>query len=200
LVSIVVKEHLNAVSDESLTAMIAGAATEEVCSELFRRYNQKIYLWCFNYTHDTEDAVDLTQDIFVKIFRNIGQFAGRSRFSTWVYQITRNHCLGELSKKRNQWRRRLVSLDGDETLQPADERTIAKLDAEGDLDRIMDAAGEVMNNDELDAFVLHYREGLTVKEITKTLGCENTTGARTLIQNARRKFRRIIEEKGFQDE
>jgi RNA polymerase sigma factor (sigma-70 family) len=194
------KEHLNAVSDEQLSALIAGAATEEVCSELFRRYNKKIYLWCFNYTHDPEDAVDLTQDIFIKIFRNIGQFSGLSRFSTWVYQITRNHCLGELSKKRNQWRKRLVSLDGDETLQPADERAWATLETEGDLDRIMEAAGEVMQTDELDAFVLHYREGLTVKEITRTLGCENVTGARTLIQNARRKFRRIIEEKGFRDE
>jgi RNA polymerase sigma-70 factor (ECF subfamily) len=194
------KEHLNAVSDEQLSALIAGAATEEVCSELFRRYNKKIYLWCFNYTHDPEDAVDLTQDIFIKIFRNIGQFSGLSRFSTWVYQITRNHCLGELAKKRNQWRKRLVSLDGDETLQPADERAWATLETEGDLDRIMEAAGEVMQTDELDAFVLHYREGLTVKEITRTLGCENVTGARTLIQNARRKFRRIIEEKGFRDE
>ncbi len=191
---------MNAVSDEDLSALIAGAATEAACSELFRRYNQKIYLWCFNYTHDTEDAVDLTQDIFVKIFRNIGQFAGLSRFSTWVYQITRNHCLGELSKKRNQWRKRLVSLEGDDSLQPADERTIGALDAEGDLDRIMAVAGEKMKSDELDAFVLHYREGLTVKEITQTLGCENITGARTLIQNARRKFRQIIEEKGFRDE
>ena len=56
-----------------------------------------------------------------------------------------------------------------------------------------------MKDDELEAFVLHYRDGLGVKEITRVLGCENATGARTLIQNARRKFRRMTAGKEYPD-
>jgi len=194
------RAQLNAISDEDLVSRIAGRPSEEACSELFRRYNHRIYLWCYNYTHETEEAVDLAQDIFIKVFKNIDRFAGLSKFSTWVYQITRNHCLGELSKKRSQWRKRMLSIDGDDAVQIADDDDVYEtLDAQGDLERIISSAREIMAEEELEAFVLHYREGLTVREITGILRCENVTGARTLIQNARRKFKRMIEEKGFRD-
>jgi RNA polymerase sigma-70 factor (ECF subfamily) len=196
----VVRAGFEAVSDEQLSASIAAEASEAACTELFRRYNQKIYFWCFNYTHDEEEAVDLTQDIFIKVFKNIGSFSGLSKFSTWFYQVTRNHCLGELAKKRTQWRKKLLSIDGEDAIQLADDDVYAALDVGGDLERIINVAKDAMAEEELEAFVLHYREGLTVKEITEILHCENVTGARTLIQNARRKFRRIIDEKGFRDE
>ncbi|MFN2369837.1 MAG: sigma factor-like helix-turn-helix DNA-binding protein, partial [Candidatus Krumholzibacteriia bacterium] len=61
----------------------------------------------------------------------------------------------------------------------------------GRLARVLAQAVRRLTADELAAFVLHYRDGLTVGEITRTLGCTNVTGARTLIQNARRKFRRL---------
>ena len=194
------RARLREISDEELAAQIAVRASEEACTELFHRYQQKIFLWCFSYTHDTEESVDLAQDVFIKLFKNIDRFLGLSRFSTWVYQITRNHCLGELAKKRNQWRKKLLSLDGDDAPQVADDGVYQALDIGGDLERIMNTARDAMKPDELEAFVLHYRDGLTVNEITKTLHCENVTGARTLVQNARRKFRRLVEEKGFRDE
>jgi RNA polymerase sigma factor (sigma-70 family) len=193
------RTQLRAMSDEDLAARVARAGSEDACTELFNRYNRRIYLWCYNYTHDMEDAVDLAQDIFAKLFMNIDSFAGLSRFSTWVYQITRNHCLGELTKKRRRWWKRAVSIEGESALQIADGDVYEALDAEGDLERIVESAREIMAEDELSAFVLHYRDELTVREVTAILCCENITGARTLIQNARRKFKRMIDERGFRD-
>ncbi len=192
-----VRAHLKALTDEELSAYIAKEAAEDACTELFHRYQRKIYLWCFNYTHDEEEAVDLAQDIFIKLFRNIDRFSGLSKFSTWVYTVTRNHCLGELATKRSRWRKQMRSIDGENAIQPADGDMSETLDIEGDLERIMNAAQGIMKHDELEAFVLHYREGLTVNEITGILRCDNVTGARTLIQNARHKFGRLIDEKGF---
>ena len=106
------REKLKTADDEAIAAALAREPSEELCGELFRRYEKKVYLWSFNYTHDVEEAVDLSQEIFIKIFRGIGGFAGRSRFSTWAYGVTRNHCLGELSKKRVEWRKRLDALEG----------------------------------------------------------------------------------------
>lgn len=194
------RTDIRAVTDEELTGYIAGHASEEACTELFRRYNKRIYLWCFNYTHDAEEAVDQTQEIFIKLFRNIGKYEGRSSFSTWAYQITRNHCIGELSRKRTQWRKRLLSTAEEGTPQLADKVIYETLDLEEDIGRILEAAKGIIKDEELEAFILHYREGMSVKEITKLLGCENVTGARTLIQNARRKFRRLIEEKGLNND
>lgn len=194
------RADIRAVTDEELTGYIAGHASEDACTELFRRYNKRIYLWCFNYTHDAEEAVDLAQEIFIKLFRNIGKYEGRSSFSTWAYQVARNHCIGELSRRRTQWRKRLLSTDEEGTPQLADENIYETLDIEEDIGRILEAAKGIIKDEELEAFILHYREGMTVKEITKLLGCENVTGARTLIQNARRKFKRLIEEKGLSND
>ncbi|MFA4949219.1 MAG: sigma-70 family RNA polymerase sigma factor, partial [Candidatus Krumholzibacteriia bacterium] len=123
--------------------------------------------------------------------------SGCSRFSTWVYQVTRNHSLGELSKRRVRWRDRLLSFEEGAGSEALEIEVFSRVDAIEDLERILDAARDYMSMDELEAFVLHYREGLTVNEITKIIGCANATGARTLIQNARRKFGRLVEEKGF---
>jgi RNA polymerase sigma-70 factor (ECF subfamily) len=190
---------IKAASDEDLAAIAAARASERVCAELFRRYQQRIYLWSFNYTHDVEEAVDCSQEIFLKIFRSIAGFAGRSSFATWVYAITRNHCLGELSRKREQWRRRLVSIDDLDVADSTCATDVHQIELKGDLERFLARAQDKMKEEELEAFVLHYREGLTVKEITKVLGCENVTGARTLIQNARRKFKRLAQGRVYSD-
>ena len=192
-------ERIRSAPDEALASEIARKPSDELCAELFRRYEKRIYLWSFNYTHDVEEAVELSQEIFIKIFQNIGSFAGLSRFSTWAYQVTRNHCLGELSKKRVQWWKRLHSIEEDTSAEVLETEFFAKVDALRDLERILEAARGCMETGELEAFVLHYREGLTVNEITKILGCENVTGARSLIQNARRKFARLVQERGFRN-
>jgi len=176
---------------------LARKPSDELFAELFRRYSKRIYLWSFNYTHDVEEAIELSQEIFIRIFENIRRFSGLSRFSTWAYQVTRNHCLGELSKKRVQWRKRLHSLEDGKDAEANDRVFYDRIDAIEDLERILEAAKGHMETEELEAFLLHYREGLTVNEITRILGCENVTGARTLIQNARRKFDRLIQERGF---
>jgi RNA polymerase sigma-70 factor (ECF subfamily) len=196
----IVRVQIRAVTDEDLAARVAGHASEAACTELFSRYNRRIYLWCFNYTHDAEEAVDLTQEIFIKIFKNIDGFAGLSKFSTWVYGITRNHCLGELSKKKRTWWKRMKYMDEKGHSFAADEGMFDEIERMGDLELILGQAKDVMDDGELEAFILHYWEGLPVNEITRILGCRNVTGARTLIQNARRKFRRLIKEKGFCDE
>jgi RNA polymerase sigma factor (sigma-70 family) len=184
-------------TDEELATCIAEMASEEACTELFQRYNRRIYLWCFNYTHDMEDAVDLTQEIFIKIFKNISSFSGLSSFSTWVYKVTRNHCLGELSRKRTQWRKRTISIDDGYDFDKVQDESSRDIELAGDLERILEMARETIRGDELEAFILHYWEGLTVNEITRILGCENASGARVLIQNARRKFRSLIKEKDY---
>ncbi len=193
-------------SDEELIAVLAAAATaaggeraaEAASAELFRRYRKKVYLWCYGYTHDVEEAVDCTQEIFVKLFRGAAGFEGRARFATWAYRVAHNHCLGLLARRGEQWRQRLEPLDD---VDAADTSWLAELreaELRDGLERVLLTARRSLAADELEAFVLHYRDGLTVNEITRVLGCENVTGARTLIQNARRKFRRLVDRKGVQ--
>jgi RNA polymerase sigma-70 factor, ECF subfamily len=190
-------ENVESATDEALAAEIVRAPGDRLCAELFRRYGKRIYFWSFGYTHDVEEALDLSQEILAEIFRNIGSFSGRTRFSTWVYQATRNRCLGELSKRRMRWRDRLLSFEEGDGAEAAESEAFSRIDEIGDLERILEAAREHMSMDEIEAFILHYREGLNANEIAKIIGCANATGAWTLIQSARKKFDRLVEEKGF---
>ncbi len=184
--------RLQGLPDERLTELIKAGGDEGACAELFRRYRQRIYLWCFRYTHDADEALECTQEVFIRIFRGLDGFAGRARFSTWAYQVARNYCLRALQQNGERWRRRLVAVDEVDVEDHRCGERLREAELAGRLDDLLSRAGTRMEADELEAFLLHYREGLTVKEITRTLGCENLTGARTLIQNARRKFQRLV--------
>ena len=74
---------------------------QQSLGELYKKYYPKVYQSCFSYTRNHDDAFDLAQDVMLKAFTNIEAFEGKSSFSTWLFSITRNHCLSMISKKRN---------------------------------------------------------------------------------------------------
>ncbi len=187
-------------TDEELAAHWADAGPrDDLADEIFRRYRKRIYVWCYGYCHDVEESVDLTQEIFVKLFAGLENFRGGSRLSTWIYTIARNHCLGKLARQGDQWRKRLQSLDEIEVADLGAARLIRDRERRGELELLLAQARTRMKEEELEAFLLHYRDGLAVREITRILGCNNASGARTLIQNAQRKFRRLIAAKEYPD-
>jgi len=91
-----------ALSDAELMLLICHSTgsgqLESLFSEIFRRYHSKVNSWCFRLTRDRSSALDLTQEVFFKAYRHIGSFRGDSKLSTWLYAITRNHCLSYLKK------------------------------------------------------------------------------------------------------
>ena len=77
------------------------AGSEEAFSWLITRYHQPIYSLLARTVRDPADAADLTQDVFVKVFRGIGSFHGESSLRTWIYRIA----LHEGLNQRRWWRR-----------------------------------------------------------------------------------------------
>jgi RNA polymerase sigma-70 factor, ECF subfamily len=85
------------------TALIAElqAGSEEAFAWLIARYHQPIYSLLARMVHDRADAADLTQEVFVKVFRGVGRFHGESSLRTWIYRIA----LHEASNQRRWWMR-----------------------------------------------------------------------------------------------
>jgi RNA polymerase sigma factor (sigma-70 family) len=67
---------------------------------LYTKYFPKVYQTCYYYSQNREDAFDLAQDVLLKAFSKIGSFQGASAFSTWLFSITRNHCISQLSLRK----------------------------------------------------------------------------------------------------
>ncbi len=87
--------------DEAALVAELQAGSDEAFAWLIARYPQPIYSLLARTVHDRADAADLTQEVFVKVFRGVGRFHGESSLRTWIYRIA----LHEASNQRRWWMR-----------------------------------------------------------------------------------------------
>jgi RNA polymerase sigma factor (sigma-70 family) len=94
-------QMMTPVSDEELVQQFQSrsAGSEAAANELFQRYHSRVATWCYRFTGDRESALDLAQDVFARVYRNLENFRGQSKFSTWLYSVARNHCINEMKSR-----------------------------------------------------------------------------------------------------
>ncbi|MFC1526701.1 RNA polymerase sigma factor [Candidatus Latescibacterota bacterium] len=84
------------------------AACQQGDARAFRRvfeiYRDRVFALCCHMAGNSDDAEDLTQEIFIQAFRNVGSFRAESAFGTWLYRIAANRCLAESRKRRPRFR------------------------------------------------------------------------------------------------
>lgn len=85
--------------DEELIESILSGETQ-LYEEIIKRYQNKVYSTVYSYTRDYEEAKDLTQEIFIKIYNNLPNFKNKSQFSTYLYRVAVNRCIDWTRKKR----------------------------------------------------------------------------------------------------
>jgi RNA polymerase sigma-70 factor (ECF subfamily) len=88
-------------SEEAALIAELRAGSEEAFAWLIARYHQPIYSLLARMVQDRSEAADLTQEVFVKVFRGVGNFHGESALRTWIYRIA----LREASNQRRWWMR-----------------------------------------------------------------------------------------------
>jgi RNA polymerase sigma-70 factor, ECF subfamily len=160
-------------NDETAIIARACAGNAEAFSELVRRHSQQIYGISLRMLKNHEDAEDNVQNVLCKAFNNIRQFAGNSRFSTWLVRIAINEALMKLRKTQSDRANRSVEIvrpDSDEPhipevedLRPNPERAyIAK--------ELTNKAFNGMHPSLRDTFILHKAEGWTNRELAGAMG------------------------------
>jgi RNA polymerase sigma-70 factor (ECF subfamily) len=80
-------------------------------SILVKKYQDYVFTLVLRFTNNREDAEEIAQDVFVKAYRSLADFRGDSKFSTWIFTITRTTCLSFLRKKKLD----TISLDNERT-------------------------------------------------------------------------------------
>jgi len=86
-------------TDEELVQLVKIGEVEPF-DELVRRHEVKIHNLCYKMLKNYDDAKDMAQESFLKAYRNIKNFDGRSRFTTWLYRIAVNNCINYMKKER----------------------------------------------------------------------------------------------------
>jgi len=94
------------------------AGDESALAELADAYSSKIYQLAFRYLRNKEDAEEVTQDVLLKVYRNVAAFRGDAALSSWIYRITFNSAMSRLRTARYQRsqdeERQTTALDGEQ--------------------------------------------------------------------------------------
>ncbi|GAA3787797.1 RNA polymerase sigma factor [Corallibacter vietnamensis] len=84
--------------DETLVKKIVLNNDADLFEVLYDRYADLVYNKCFSFAKDEDEAKDLTQDVFLKLFIKLVSFKEKSKFSTWLYAFTYNHCVNYVTR------------------------------------------------------------------------------------------------------
>ncbi|MCZ6701444.1 MAG: RNA polymerase sigma factor [Ignavibacteria bacterium] len=178
----------------------AKSGNNSAFEELIFRYDRSVLAIALKFVHNTDDAKDIYQEVFIRVYRGLKSFEMKSEFSTWLYRITTNVCL---SKKSRSKKHLYVSIDeryeseDDESVNVElsdDEMDPAELLANLDLGDIIQDAVDSLSSKQRMTFILKHYEGYKIREISDMLNCKEGTVKKYLfdaIRNLRKKLKPI---------
>jgi RNA polymerase sigma-70 factor (ECF subfamily) len=104
--------------NEAVTPLVekAQAGDQQAFNDLLRGCHPLVHRWALSLTADPDDADDIAQDVLVRVHRNLAKYGARSRFTTWLYQVTRNAALDQ--RRGRERRARLATHEYRDELQP----------------------------------------------------------------------------------
>ncbi|MDR0636712.1 MAG: sigma-70 family RNA polymerase sigma factor [Treponema sp.] len=85
--------------DDQMIVAEVVSGQKELFRLLVNRHERKVYAMGLSFFRNTDDASDFTQEVFLKVYRNLSSFEGRSRFSTWLYAIAYNTAVNNVARK-----------------------------------------------------------------------------------------------------
>jgi RNA polymerase sigma-70 factor (ECF subfamily) len=163
--------------------------------ELVARHRDRIYARAYSMMRNEEEAVDLSQEAWVKGWQRLAQFHGESSFGTWMTRIIINLCLDQLRKHKRQRAESIEAMDeesgGVERQMPVVTVNPTAGLERGELRQRIDQALGQLSYEHRMSLVLHEFEDMEYKEIAKTMGCSIGTVMSRLFY-ARRKLAALL--------
>jgi RNA polymerase sigma-70 factor (ECF subfamily) len=177
----------------------AAAETRKGDRNAFRvlvdRHSRAVFRLAYRMTGNEQDAEDVVQETFLRAYKQIRQFDGRSSFSTWLYRICSNCSLDLIRARKTREKQReplgekVTSwIDTIAAREPDPER----LTHSGQITRLLKPALEQLSEMERVAFTLRHFEGCDVEEIARTLGVQQNAAKHSVFR-AVQKLRRALE-------
>jgi RNA polymerase sigma-70 factor (ECF subfamily) len=150
---------------------------------LYEKYYEKVFALARGILVNSEDAADAAQEVFSLVYRNVGRFNRRSRFSTWLFRVAVNRII--------QHGRRLKSRSREVELTEAEPQSVPH--NAWSVDPAIEQAFKRLAPTDRAILVLFYWEELSLSEIAESIGC-GVNAAKTRIYRARERFRQAYGE------
>jgi len=182
-------------AEDAALVRAAQKGDTDAFEELVARHRDKIYARAFSMMRNEDEAIDLSQEAWVKGWQRLAQFQGDSSFATWITRIVINLCLDELRKQKRRRTESIEEMDeesgGVERQMPVITTNPTERLERGELRQRIDRALEQMSHEHRTVLVLHEFEEMEYKEIAKAMGCSIGTVMSRLFY-ARRKLAALL--------
>jgi RNA polymerase sigma-70 factor, ECF subfamily len=187
------KDHSSA--DDASLVRAAQRGEMTAFEELVARHRDKIYARAYSMMRNEEEAIDLSQEAWVKGWQRLRQFQGESGFGTWMTRIVINLCLDQLRKQKRQRTESIEAMD-EETGGVERQMPVVTINPTAGLERSelrqrIDRALGLLSYEHRTVLVLHEFEEMEYKEIARTMGCSIGTVMSRLFY-ARRKLAALL--------
>ena len=164
---------------------LASAGNLDAFEMIYSRYHRRTYSLCLRMTSSQTEAEDLTQEVFIQLFRKIGSFRGDSAFSTWLHRMTVNQVL--MHFRRRSVKNERTSEDGEMPEQMVNGTSNPNRMQVIDRIALRDAISELPNGYR-NVFVLHDVAGFEHEEVARRMGISVGT-SKSQLHKARLKLR-----------
>jgi RNA polymerase sigma-70 factor (ECF subfamily) len=161
---------------------------------IYRLHSRKVYTLCLRMVSDRSEAEDLTQDVFLQLFRKINTFRGESAFSTWLHRMSVNIVLLRFRKKSPP-EKSLETITNPEQGSSAEAREFGGPDLrlKGAVDRIaLETAINELPPGYKAMFILHDVQGYNHDEIAEIFGC-SAGNSKSQVHKARTRLRELLQ-------
>ncbi|WP_027392445.1 RNA polymerase sigma factor [Aquimarina latercula] len=159
-------------SDEELVEKIVSKENTMMFSEIYDRYAHKVYNKCFGFVKSKDEAKDLTQDVFLKLFTKLHSYKRQSKFSTWLYAFTYNLCVNYVNRDKENKISKVSDTIKDEDLHLHIEVSDDSL-FQMRVDKLQKAL-ELIAPEEKSILLLKYQDDVSIKELEVLLSIKES--------------------------
>ena len=160
-------DAVHSLTDEALVEAIVKTNDTLLFEVLYDRYASMVYNKCYGFANGVDEAKDLTQDVFLRVFVKLASFKGKSKFSTWLYAFTYNHCVNYVTRNTaKKIEKQSVSSD---TIENIGEDVDSTREFESMRVEQLKHVMELISPDEKMILLLKYQDNLSIKELSEAL-------------------------------
>lgn len=154
-------------SDEELVEAIVKTNNTLMFEVLYDRFSSMVYNKCYGFANGQDEAKDLTQDVFLRVFVKLASFKGNSKFSTWLYAFTYNHCVNYVT--RNTAKKIEKKSVNSDTIENIGENVDSTHEFQNMKVKKLKKVMELISPDNKMILLLKYQDNLSIREISEAL-------------------------------
>jgi RNA polymerase sigma-70 factor, ECF subfamily len=157
---------------------------------LVKRYQQKVFQLTMGFLHNSDDAADLAQEVFIKVYQKLSSFKGEAQFSTWLYRIAVNMSINFQRKRKFQSFFRRIENEK-ESLQIAGENDADQQMMKDEQKKILKTVLDQLPANQRKAIVLSHYDDLSNNELAEVMQL-SVKAAESLLFRARAQMQKIL--------